>query len=238
MDLYPSIDIREGKVVRLARGDYSAQTTYDDDPVAVARRFEAAGARWIHVVDLDAARDGGNPNLRSIEAICAAVSANVQASGGVRTVEDANERYAAGARRVVLGTAAVSDPEIVAALSRLHPGQVALGLDAYGREVKIRGWTEGTGLDVVETARRFEDVAVLIVTEISRDGMLGGPAVELYEELLVAVDTPLIASGGVGTLDDLRALARLPLAGVIVGRAIYEHRFTVEEGIAVCSAFA
>jgi phosphoribosylformimino-5-aminoimidazole carboxamide ribotide isomerase len=238
MNLYPSIDIRAGQVVRLARGDYSVQTVYGDDPVAVARRFDAAGARWIHVVDLDAARDGGNPNLRTIEAICAAVSARVQTGGGVRSVEDASERFAAGVTRVVVGSAAVADPDIVDILSRRHPGQVAIGLDAYGREVKIHGWTEGTGLDVVETARRFEGVGALIVTEISRDGMLGGPATELYEELLAAVDTPLIASGGVGTVDDLHALARLPLAGAIVGRAIYEGRFTVEEGVAACSPSA
>ncbi len=238
MDLYPSIDIRDGQVVRLARGDYSVQTTYDVDPVAVARRFDAAGARWIHVVDLDAARDGGNPNLHTIEAICANVRAHVQTGGGVRSVEDASERFAAGVARVVVGSAAVADPAIVETLSRTHPAQVAIGLDAYGREVKIHGWTEGTGLDVVETARRFEGVGTLIVTEISRDGMLGGPAVDLYEELLAAVNTPLIASGGVGSVADLDALTRLPLAGVIVGRAIYEGRFTVEEGIAACSRSA
>ena len=239
MDLFPSIDIREGMVVRLLRGDYSVQTTYDDDPVAVARRFDAAGTRWIHVVDLDAARDGGNPNLSVVEAICANVSAKVQTGGGVRTVADASERLAAGVARVVVGSAAVEHPEVVDELATLHPGQVAVGLDARGRDIAIHGWTESTGLDLVTTAQRFArpGVAAIISTDIGRDGTLEGPDAAPYQALLDAVGIPIIASGGVGTVDDLRALDRR-LAGVIVGRAIYEGRFTVEEGIAACSQSA
>ena len=239
MDLYPSIDVREGAVVRLLRGDYSLQTTYDDDPVGVARRFEAAGARWIHVVDLDAARSGGNPNLSVIEAICANVEAKVQTGGGVRTVIDASDRLAAGVARVVVGSAAVEHPEVVDELATLHPGQVAVGLDARGRDVAIHGWTESTGLDLVTLAQRFArpGVAAIISTDISRDGTLEGPDAGPYRELLDGVDVPVIASGGVGTLDDLRLLDRR-LAGVIVGRAIYEDRLTVEEGIAACSPSA
>ena len=233
MDLYPSIDVREGVVVRLLRGDYSVQTIYDDDPVGVARRFDAAGARWIHVVDLDAARSGGNPNLSVIEAICANVSAKVQTGGGVRTVIDASDRLAAGVARVVVGSAAVEHPEVVDELATLHPGQVAVGLDARGRDVAIHGWTESTGLDLVTLAQRFArpGVAAIISTDISRDGTLEGPDAGPYRDLLDAVDVPVIASGGVGTLDDLRLLDRR-LAGVIVGRAIYEARFTVEEAVA------
>ena len=239
MDLYPSIDVREGAVVRLLRGDYSVQTTYDDDPVGVARRFDAAGARWIHVVDLDAARSGGNPNLSVIEAICANVKAKVQTGGGVRTVIDASDRLGAGVARVVVGSAAVEHPEVVDELATLHPGQVAVGLDARGRDVAIHGWTESTGLDLVTLAQRFArpGVAAIISTDIGRDGTLEGPDPGAYRDLLDAVDVPVIASGGVGTLDDLRRLDRR-LAGVIVGRAIYEGRFTVEEGIAACSQSA
>jgi len=239
VDLFPSIDVREGVVVRLLRGDYSLQTTYDDDPVGVARRFDAAGARWIHVVDLDAARSGGNPNLAVIEAICANVSAKVQTGGGVRTVADASDRLAAGVARVVVGSAAVEHPEVVDELAALHPGQVAVGLDARGREVAIHGWTESTGLDLVTLAKRFArpGVAAIISTDIGRDGTLEGPNAAPYAALLDAVDVAVIASGGVGTLDDLRLLDRR-LAGVIVGRAIYENRFTVEEGIAACSPSA
>jgi phosphoribosylformimino-5-aminoimidazole carboxamide ribotide isomerase len=239
VDLFPSIDVREGVVVRLLRGDYSLQTTYDVDPVGVARRFDAAGARWIHVVDLDAARSGGNPNLAVIEAICANVSAKVQTGGGVRTVSDASDRLAAGVARVVVGSAAVEHPEVVDELATLHPGQVAVGLDARGREVAIHGWTESTGLDLVTLAKRFArpGVAAIISTDIGRDGTLEGPNAAPYSALLDAVDVAVIASGGVGTLDDLRRLDRR-LAGVIVGRAIYENRFTVEEGIAACSPSA
>jgi len=239
VELFPSIDVREGLVVRLLRGDYSVQTTYDDDPVAVARRFDAAGARWIHVVDLDAARDGGNPNLTVVEAICANVSAKVQTGGGVRTVADASDRLGAGVARVVVGSAAVEHPEVVDELATLHPGQVAVGLDARGRDVAIHGWTESTGVDLVTLAHRFArpGVAAIISTDIGRDGTLEGPDAGGYRALLDAVEVPIIPSGGVGTLDDLRALdARL--AGVIVGRAIYEGRFTVEEGIAACSQSA
>jgi phosphoribosylformimino-5-aminoimidazole carboxamide ribotide isomerase len=238
MNLYPSIDVREGKVVRLARGDYSLQTTYGDDPVAIARGFEAAGAEWIHVVDLDAALDGGDGNLRAIEAICANVNARVQTGGGVRSVADASNRFAAGAARVVIGSAAVEHPEIIDELAASHPGQVAIGLDARGRDVAIHGWTDATGLDLLDLVRKFDHPAVgaLVVTEISRDGMLSGPALDTVELVLGATSRPVIASGGVSSVDDLRALARLPLEGVIVGRAIYEHRFTVKEGIAACSA--
>jgi len=245
MDLYPAIDLRSGKVVRLSRGDYEHQTIYDDDPVGVARRFDAAGARWIHVVDLDAARDGGNPNLSVIEAICANVGARVQTGGGVRTVDDASDRFAAGAARVVVGSAAVEHPEIVGELCVLHPGQVAVGLDARGRDVAIHGWADATGIDVVGLARRFDETGIgaLVVTDITRDGMLAGPALDQLAAVLAAVAVPVIASGGVATADDLRALAAFEvegrrLAGAIVGRAIYESRFTVEEGIAACSPSA
>jgi len=245
MDLFPSIDLRAGQVVRLARGDCSAQTVYDDDPVAVARRFDAAGARWIHVVDLDAALDGGNPNLAMIEAICANVGAQVQTGGGVRSVSDASERFAAGVTRVVIGSAAVEHPEVVTELNALHPGQVAVGLDARGRDVEIHGWTDATGLDLIGLAQQFDaaGVGALIVTDITRDGMLSGPALDQLAAVVAAVNVPVIASGGVATADDLRALAAFAvdgkhLAGSIVGRAIYENRFTVEEGIAACSPSA
>jgi phosphoribosylformimino-5-aminoimidazole carboxamide ribotide isomerase len=245
MDLFPSIDLRAGQVVRLSRGDYDAQTVYDDDPVGVARRFDAAGARWIHVVDLDAALEGGNPNLSVIAAICAGVGARVQTGGGVRSGAEAKERFAAGVSRVVIGSAAVEHPEVVVELNALHPGQVAVGLDARGRDVAIHGWTDATGLDLIGLAQQFDAVGVgaLIVTDISRDGMLSGPALDQLAAVVAAVAVPVIASGGVATLGDLRALAAFEIegkrfAGSIVGRAIYEHRFTVEEGIAACSQSA
>jgi len=225
--------------VRLHRGDFDAETVYDDDPVAVARRFADAGARWIHVVDLDAARTGVATNLAVIEAVCAAVPSRVQAGGGVRSAEAAGELLASGAARVVIGTAAVEQPELVADLCVMHRGRIAVGLDARGRDVAVRGWVESGGADLVELAGRFADsgVAALVVTEIGRDGTLEGPGVGQLGAVLEATELPVVASGGVGTLADVETLHNLraggrALAGVIVGRAIYEGRFTVEEALA------
>jgi phosphoribosylformimino-5-aminoimidazole carboxamide ribotide isomerase len=225
--------------VRLLRGEFAAETVYDADPVEVARRFEADGARWIHVVDLDAARTGDPVNLPTVAAIAGAVACPVQVGGGVRDADAAVALLDVGVRRVVIGTAAVEHPELVDELCRDRPGRVAVGLDARGQEVAVRGWVEGGGADLVELACRFaaSGVAALIVTEIGRDGTLEGPDLGQLSGVLAASDVPVVASGGVGTLDDLRALGGLDvggrrLVGVIVGRALYEERFTLGEGIA------
>ncbi|HEX5586634.1 MAG TPA: 1-(5-phosphoribosyl)-5-[(5-phosphoribosylamino)methylideneamino]imidazole-4-carboxamide isomerase [Acidimicrobiia bacterium] len=237
-ELYPAIDLREGRCVRLYQGDYAQETVYDEDPVRVARAFADAGAPWIHVVDLDAARTGTATNLAVIEAICAAVPGKVQSGGGVRSAEAAEALLAAGVHRVVVGTAAIERPELVTELGARHPGGVAVGLDARGMEVAVRGWVEGSGADLVETARRFDtaEVAALVVTSIAVDGTLAGPDVEQLAAVLAATSVPVVASGGVGTLDDLRTLRALrvgdrSLAGVIAGKAIYEGRFTVTEAL-------
>jgi phosphoribosylformimino-5-aminoimidazole carboxamide ribotide isomerase len=237
-EVYPAIDLRGGRCVRLRQGDFGAEKVYDDDPVAVARAFAAGGARWIHVVDLDAARAGEPANLAPIEAVCAAVACSVQAGGGVRSAEAAGALLASGVSRVVVGTAGVERPPLVDELCALHPGRVAVGLDARGRDVAVRGWTETSGADLVDLARRFVESgpAALVVTEIGRDGTLAGPDLAQLRAVLEVADVPVIASGGVGTLDDLRALGELSargrgLAGAIVGTAIYEGRFTVGEAI-------
>jgi phosphoribosylformimino-5-aminoimidazole carboxamide ribotide isomerase len=244
VDLYPAIDLRGGRAVRLLRGDYAAETVYSDDPVAIARGFEAAGARWIHVVDLDAARSGEAGNLEYVAAIARSVSCEIETGGGVRSVEAAERLIDAGVARVVIGTAAVERPELVAELAGRYPGRVAVGLDARGRQVATKGWTETTDLDLVDLAKQFEGqgVSALIVTEIGRDGTMAGPDLDQLAAVLEATAVDVIASGGVGTLDDIRALADLraagrnggsrPLAGIIAGRAIYEGRFTVEEALA------
>lgn len=238
-DLYPSIDLRGGQVVRLHQGDFAAETVYGDDPVRVAQTFAAAGARWIHVVDLDAARTGERVNLGVVEAICAAVPCRIQASGGVRTVEAGGDLLAAGAARVVIGTGAIERPELVWELATLHPRQIAVGLDARGREVAVRGWIDSTGEDLLEVAGQLDasGASALVVTEIGRDGTMAGPALDQLAAVVEATTLPVIASGGVGGLEDLVALRRLrvgerSLAGAIVGRAIYEGRFGVEEAIA------
>jgi phosphoribosylformimino-5-aminoimidazole carboxamide ribotide isomerase len=237
-ELYPAIDLRAGRAVRLLRGDYDAETVYSDDPVEVARAYERAGAGWIHVVDLDAARTGQPANLDLVAAIARSVSCAIECGGGVRTLEAADRLIGAGVRRVVVGTAAVEQPGLVSEMNRRHPGSVAAGLDARGRDLAVRGWTENSGLDLVDAARRLEDegAAALIVTEIGRDGTMVGPDVEQLEAVLSATSVDVIASGGVGTLDDLRVLAGLSVgprrvSGVIVGRALYEGRFSVEEAL-------
>jgi phosphoribosylformimino-5-aminoimidazole carboxamide ribotide isomerase len=238
LTLYPAIDVRAGRAVRLTRGDFAAETVYADDPVAVARSFAAAGARWIHVVDLDAARTGVPANLAVVEGIAAAVPCMVQAGGGVRSLEAAGALLLAGAARVVVGTAAVARPALVADLCAAHPGRIAVGLDARGRELAVEGWTESTGRDLVDLARELASigVAALIVTEISRDGTMSGPDRDQLRAVLGATAVPVIASGGVGTIADLTALQELEvdgrrLAGVVVGRALYEGRFTLLEAL-------
>jgi phosphoribosylformimino-5-aminoimidazole carboxamide ribotide isomerase len=239
LTLYPAIDVRAGRAVRLTRGDFAEETVYADDPVAVARSFAGAGAHWIHVVDLDAARTGQPANLAVVEAIAAAVPCLVQAGGGVRSLEAAGALLLAGAARVVVGTAAVERPALVEDLCTAHPGRIAVGLDARGRELAVEGWTEATGRDLVDLARELGSlgVAALIVTEISRDGTMAGPDRDQLTAVLGATTIPVIASGGVGSLADLTALRKLEadgrqLAGAIVGRALYEGRFTLGEALA------
>jgi phosphoribosylformimino-5-aminoimidazole carboxamide ribotide isomerase len=238
VELFPAIDIRGGRCVRLRQGDFDAETVYDDDPTAVARRFEAAGARWLHVVDLDAARTGRPENLATLSKLCAAVRIPVQAGGGVRADDAADRLLGAGASRVVIGTAAVESPGLVERLCARHPGRIVVGLDTRGRQVAVHGWTEGTDADLLDLAAHFADtgVAALVVTEIGRDGMMTGPDVDQLSTVLRATSLPVIASGGVGSLDDLRTLRGLDvggrrLAGAIVGRAIYEGRVDLADAL-------
>ena len=238
MDLYPAIDIRDGKCVRLMQGDFAQETVYGDDPVAVAKSYEAAGAPWIHVVDLDAALAGEPRNRDVVVAIASAVDVRVQAGGGVRD----GSLLEAGVARVVMGTAAVEEPALVGRLAAAHEGRVAVGLDTRDGEVAIRGWTEASGQRILEALGRFEKVGVaaFIVTEIGRDGTLLGPDVDGLRQVLRATSVDVIASGGVGSLEHLRVLATLEengrrLSGAIVGRALYEGVFTVEEAIAACA---
>jgi phosphoribosylformimino-5-aminoimidazole carboxamide ribotide isomerase len=239
MRLYPAIDLRGGRCVRLLQGDYGRETVYGDDPVAQALAFEAHGASWLHVVDLDAARTAEPTNRPAIEAICARVRVPVQVGGGVRSDDAAEALFDLGVSRVVIGTAALEQPDLVRRLTAAGRA-VAVGLDARGDEVATHGWTERSGRSVAAVAAEFADAGVdaLIVTEIGRDGTLAGPDVEGLRALLAASGVPVIASGGVGTLEHLRTLAGIEEAGrrfegVIVGRALYEGAFTVGQAIDV-----
>jgi phosphoribosylformimino-5-aminoimidazole carboxamide ribotide isomerase len=237
MELYPAIDLRGGRVVQLIQGDFDRERVHGDDPAAVARAFVAAGARWIHTVDLDAARTGEPVNRHLIAEIAAAVDVPVQAGGGVRSAEAAAALADAGVARVVMGTAALEDPDLVATIAARQP--VALGVDVRDREVVVRGWEHGSGVEWPKVLARLEDTGAeaLVVTQIAVEGLMGGADLGGLTEVLSATRLDVIASGGVGTLDDLVALAAVAagerrLAGAIVGTAIYEGRVDVAEAVA------
>ena len=233
MILYPAIDLKDGQCVRLLRGDMAAATVFSDDPAAQARTFEAAGCRWLHLVDLDGAFAGRSVNGAAVEAVLAAVSIPAQLGGGVREMAAVEAWLARGVARVILGTAAVRDPGLVREAARAFPGRVAVGIDARGGRVAVAGWAETTETTALELARRIEDagVAAIVYTDIDRDGAMQGPNVHATAALARAVSIPVIASGGVSSLDDLRALrdGGAPLDGVISGRALYDGRIDAAE---------
>lgn len=245
MDLFPAIDLRGGRCVRLVEGDFDRETIYSDDPVEVAKTFADAGAHWIHVVDLDAAKTGEPLNRRVVGAIVDAVGhqLNIQTGGGVRSIEDAEELIGRGAARVVIGTAAAQNPAIVAEAVQRWPGRIAVGVDQRGGRVRVRGWTEDADVTIEALVSDVVDAgaSAVIVTDISRDGRLEGPDVEGLAALLSATGAPIIASGGVSGIGDIEALSQVgsagrSLAGVIVGRAIYEGRVDVRKALAAVSA--
>lgn len=234
MDLFPAIDIRGGRVVRLAQGQAGRETRYHDDPVAQAEAFLAAGARWIHLVDLDRAFGSGD-NLAPIGAIASRLGTRVriQVGGGIRSIEALGAVLDLGVTRAVLGTAAVTDPALVpAALGLAGAERVVIGLDARNGMVAIRGWVETTDLRVDQVCRRVldEGARTVVYTDVARDGMLAGPDLE-GARALAAMGASVIASGGVASLEDLRAVWEANLAGVIVGRALYDGRFTLTQAL-------
>ena len=236
MILYPAIDIREGRTVRLLRGDYAQETEYDSDPLESAHRWADQGARFLHVVDLDGAREGRPVNLEHARRIVAAVDVPVQLGGGLRDAGSVGAALATGARRVVLGTAAHSDHDLVGELVEAHGERIVVSVDARGGRVALSGWTQRTDTAAGEllAALAGRGVRRFVYTPVDVDGTLEGPALdELRGAAATATAAELIYSGGIGSLDDLRALAGsgVPnLAGVIVGRALYEGRFDVAEG--------
>jgi len=238
MTVYPAIDLRGGRCVRLVQGAFDQETVFGDDPVAVARRWEAAGAGWLHVVDLDGARAGRPVQAALVAAICAAVRIPVQVGGGLRDADALAAVLAAGAARAVLGTVAVEDPELCRALCRLHPGCVAIGLDARDGRLRTAGWTAAAGLGPVTLAGRAAHLgaAAIVYTDIGRDGTERGPDVEGTRAVARAAGLPVVASGGVGSLADVRALAALApdgVTGLIIGRALYTGAVRLEDALGV-----
>ncbi|MHA3977581.1 1-(5-phosphoribosyl)-5-[(5-phosphoribosylamino)methylideneamino]imidazole-4-carboxamide isomerase [Halovulum sp. GXIMD14794] len=237
MILYPAIDLKNGQCVRLLKGDMNQATVFGDDPSAQALSFQEAGCEWVHLVDLDGAFAGAPRNAEAVEAILAKLSVPAQLGGGIRDMKGIEGWLEKGLARVILGTAAVREPDLVRDAARAFPGKVAVGIDARDSMVAVEGWAETTELSALELARRFEDagVAAIIYTDIDRDGAMQGPNVEATAALARAVSIPVIASGGVSSLDDLRALkdSGAPLDGAISGRAIYEGKLDLPAAIAL-----
>ncbi|HET8862184.1 MAG TPA: 1-(5-phosphoribosyl)-5-[(5-phosphoribosylamino)methylideneamino]imidazole-4-carboxamide isomerase [Solirubrobacterales bacterium] len=237
MILYPAIDIRGGQAVRLLRGDYERETTYDADPVDAARRWADEGAEFLHVVDLDGAKAGEPRNLEAVGRIAAAVECPIQVGGGLRDADAVNAVLDAGAKRVVIGTAALRDPEFLDSMLAAHDEHVVVSVDARDRRVALEGWTAAGEESVVEAVAALSErgVARFLCTAIEVDGTMEGPALDQLNEIAATTGATVIASGGVGDLSHLEALARQAapnVEGAIVGRALYERRFTVADAIA------
>ena len=237
-ELIPAIDLLDGQCVRLSQGRYDAATVYDSDPGAVAARFAAHPLRRLHVVDLDGAKQGRPCNRKAVRAILAAMKdVPVELGGGIRTLDSVEEWLGLGVERAILGTIALRDPALVKEAARRFPGRIGVGIDARDGQVAVEGWLETSETDALSLAREFEDVgiAAIIHTDIARDGMGTGPNLEATSELARQIGIPVIASGGVGSLDHVRGAAKRPeLAGLIVGRALYDG--SVELGAALAAA--
>lgn len=237
MILYPAIDLKEGHCVRLIQGDMEQATVFNDDPASQAASFADAGASWLHLVDLDGAFAGEPVNTRAVEAIVNEVDIPVQLGGGIRNLETIENWLSRGVMRVILGTVAVKDPDLVNQACRKFPGHIAVGIDARGGRVAVEGWAEETDIQAVDLARKFADAGVeaIIYTDIDRDGVLQGANILATAEMARAVSIPVIASGGVSSLKDIRALiAEKKIAGAIIGRALYDGRIDLAEALKLC----
>ncbi len=238
MILYPAIDLKDGRCVRLLKGDFGRETVFNDDPADQAAQFQSQGFEWLHVVDLNGAVEGRAVNRAGVEAILGAVTIPVQLGGGIRDMAGIETWLERGLARVILGTVALTEPGLVRQAAQAFPGRVAVGIDARGGRVATQGWLETSDVDAVDLARSFEDagVAAIVYTDIERDGALRGVNVAATAGLARAVGAPVIASGGVAGLDDLRALKREAgsgIEGVICGRALYDGKIDPEQALAL-----
>ena len=234
MILYPAIDLKDGQCVRLLKGEMDAATVFNDDPAAQAKAFQDAGAEWVHLVDLNGAFAGEPVNGGAVDGILSALDVPAQLGGGIRDMKTIETWLNKGLARVILGTVAVEDPDLVREAAKAFPGQVAVGLDAREGRVATRGWAEETDVMVTDLARKFEDagIAAIIYTDINRDGAMAGPNIPATEALARAVDVPVIASGGVSSMSDLAALkATGVISGAISGRALYDGAIDLKEAL-------
>jgi phosphoribosylformimino-5-aminoimidazole carboxamide ribotide isomerase len=234
MRVWPAIDLRGGKCVRLKQGDYQRETVYGDDPAAMARQWVGQGARCLHLVDLDGARDGSTSNFEAVRQIVTAVDVPCELGGGIRDEETIAKYLKLGLTRLVVGTRALKEPDWFRRMCQRFPKQLALGIDAKGGLVATDGWLNTSTTSAIGLARQFaaEPLAAIIYTDISRDGMLQGPNLAAMAEMDAAVEVPVIASGGVTTADDVRQLAKVGLDGCIIGRALYEGTLTLADALA------
>ena len=238
MDLFPAIDILDNKAVRLKQGKYDAVTVYNESPLEQAREFAAAGAKWVHIVDLEGARSGAPTQLKTIEAIAKSTGLKVEVGGGVRTIDDIANLADAGASRVVLGTSLVRDPALAAEAIQRFGDLICAGVDALGGKAAVQGWQEDSGQNAEQLISSLKERGLrhLVYTDISRDGMQTGIDAEAYQHIAQHAGFAVTASGGISVLEDIKALAKLGdevIEAIIVGRALYEQSFTIEEALAV-----
>jgi phosphoribosylformimino-5-aminoimidazole carboxamide ribotide isomerase len=236
MELWPAIDLRGGRCVRLLQGDYERETVFGDDPVAMARQFVAAGARRLHIVDLDGAKAGTPVQAALVERIVQAAGVPCQIGGGIRTLETARRYAAAGVARIVVGSIAIEQPHLLDELAAALPGRIVLGLDARDGRVAVRGWIETSPLTALDVARRHENLplAAIVYTDIATDGTLGGPNLPALRDMVNTVKLPVVASGGIATAADLAQVAALGAAGCIVGRALYDGGLSLAAAATAC----
>ncbi len=235
MLIFPAVDLFQGKSVRLLKGDYNQMTVYSDNPPEIAKAFAAAGATCLHLVDLEGAKTGGTPNLEVIKSILSATELFTEVGGGIRSMEVVDRYLSAGVDRVILGTAAVTSPGFVEETVAKYGKKIAVGVDIKDGCVAIKGWTESSGLDAFEFCKKMEKIGVstLICTDISKDGMMQGTNRQLYRELSQKFSMDIVASGGVSSLDDVKALSELGLYGAIIGKAYYTGAIDLKEAIAL-----
>jgi phosphoribosylformimino-5-aminoimidazole carboxamide ribotide isomerase len=238
MQIWPAIDLRGGKCVRLRQGDYQQETVFDDDPVGVARQFAAQGAQHLHIVDLDGAREGLPVNLPAVQEILAVVQIECELGGGIRDEQSIRELLDFGLSRLVIGTSALKDPDWFRSACRQFPGKLVLGIDARDGRVATDGWLSTSDVPAIELAQQFanERLAAIVYTDIATDGMLAGPNVAAMTAMQAAVRIPVIASGGVTTAGDVTQLAAAGMAGCIIGRALYEETLTLADALRAASS--